>query len=235
MSGVLEHLEALRRMFFKIFAVFALFCVPGWIFSGKMVDSLLKFAAPEGFKLHYFSLMEPFFVRLEVTMVAAAVVSFPFTVKFIWDFIRPALRDDEVGKLAFPMFFIIILALLGGGVALLGMVPAVMQFSISLAGNEFTPVIGNFVSLVLGLVIAGMLVFQFPLIVYALLSLKVVSLVQIKKMRRWIIVVILIVAGFLTPPDVASQVLMALPCYLLFEAALWLYSVRHKEEQSNGE
>ncbi len=235
MNGVLEHLEALRRMFFKIFAVFALLCIPGWIFSGKMVDALLKFSAPAGFKLHYFSLMEPFFVRLEVMMTAAAVVSFPFTVKFIWDFIRPALRDDEVGKLAIPMFFIIILALLGGGVALLGMVPAVMQFSISLAGNEFTPVIGigNFVSLVLGLVIAGMLVFQFPIIVYALLSLNVVSLAQIKKMRRWIIVIILIVAGILSPPDVASQLLLALPCYLLFEAALWLYSVRHKEA-ANG-
>ena len=231
MNGVLEHLEALRRMFFKIFAVFALFCIPGWVFSGRMVDALLKFTAPEGFKLHYFSLMEPFFVRLEVMMVAAAVISFPFTVKFVWDFIRPALRAEEVSKLAFPMFFIIILALLGGGVALLGMVPAVMQFSISLAGNEFTPVIGigNFVSLVLGLVIAGMLVFQFPLIVYALLNLNVVSLEQIKKMRRWIIVIILIVAGILSPPDIASQLLLALPCYLLFEAALWFYSLRNKE------
>ena len=74
MNGVLEHLEALRRMFFKIFAVFALFCIPGWVFSGRMVDALLKFTAPEGFKLHYFSLMEPFFVRLEVMMVAAAVI-----------------------------------------------------------------------------------------------------------------------------------------------------------------
>ena len=228
MSGVLEHLEALRRMFFKIFAVFALLCIPGWIYSGQMVDRLLKFAAPEGFKLHYFSLMEPFFVRLEVTMLAAAAVSFPFTVKFIWDFIRPALHRDEVGKLAIPMFFIIILAFLGGVIALFGMVPAVMKFSISLAGNEFTPVIGigNFVSLVLGLVIAGMLIFQFPLIVYALLTLGAVTLEQLKKMRRWIIIVILIVAGILTPPDVASQVLMALPCYLLFEASLWLYAMR---------
>ena len=74
MSGVIEHLEALRRMFFKIFAVFALFCIPGWIFSGKMVDALLRYAAPEGFKLHYFSLMEPFFVRLEVAMLAAVAV-----------------------------------------------------------------------------------------------------------------------------------------------------------------
>ena len=91
--------------------------------------------------------------------------------------------------------------------------------------------IGNFVSLVLGLVIAGMLVFQFPIIIYALLSLNVVSLVQIKKMRRWIIVIILIVAGILSPPDIASQLLLALPCYLLFEAALWLYSIRNREQQ----
>ena len=236
MNGVLEHLEALRRMFFKIFAVFALFCIPGWVFSGRMVDALLKFTAPEGFKLHYFSLMEPFFVRLEVMMVAAAVISFPFTVKFVWDFIRPALRAEEVIKLAFPMFFIIILALLGGGTALLGMVPAVMRFSISLAGNEFTPVIGigNFVSLVLGLVIAGMLVFQFPLIVYALLALGVVSLDAMRRKRRWIIIIILIVAGFFTPPDVASQVLMALPCYLLFETALWIYAVRNRKSLVDG-
>ena len=235
MSGVLEHLEALRRMFFKIFAVFAIFCIPCWIFSGKMVDALLKYSAPEGFKLHYFSLMEPFFVRLEVMMVAAAIVSCPFTLAFIWEFIRPALHKNEVSKLAVPLFFIIILALLGGTVALLGMVPAVMEFSISLAGAEFTPVIGigNFVSLVLGLVIAGMLAFQFPLIVFALLTLGIVSLETMRKMRRIIIVIILIAAGILTPPDIASQILMALPCYLLFEAALLIYSISHRRKKND--
>ena len=229
MNGVLEHLEALRRMFFKIFAVFAILCIPGWIYSGQMVDALLKFAAPEGFKLHYFSLMEPFFVRLEVMMVAAGAVSFPFTLMFVWEFVRPALKRDEVGKLAIPVFLIVVLAFLGGAVALFGMIPAVMEFSLSLAGAEFTPVIGiaNFVSLVLGMVIAGMLVFQFPLIVYALLTLGVVSLDAMRRKRRWIIIIILIVAGFFTPPDVASQVLMALPCYLLFEASLWIYTIRN--------
>ena len=231
MNGVLEHLEALRRMFFKIFAVFAILCIPGWIYSGQMVDALLKFAAPEGFKLHYFSLMEPFFVRLEVMMVAAGAVSFPFTLMFVWEFVRPALKRDEVGKLAIPVFLIVVLAFLGGAVALFGMIPAVMEFSLSLAGAEFTPVIGigNFVSLVLGMVIAGMLVFQFPLIVYALLALGVVPLDAMRRKRRWIIIIILIVAGFFTPPDVASQVLMALPCYLLFETALWIYALRNRK------
>ena len=236
MNGVLEHLEALRRMFFKIFAVFAILCIPGWIYSGQMVDALLKFAAPGGFKLHYFSLMEPFFVRLEVMMVAAGAVSFPFTLMFVWEFVRPALKRDEVGKLAIPVFLIVVLAFLGGAVALFGMIPAVMEFSLSLAGAEFTPVIGiaNFVSLVLGMVIAGMMVFQFPLIVYALLTLGVVSLDAMRRKRRWIIIIILIVAGFFTPPDVASQVLMALPCYLLFETALWIYALRSRKSLANG-
>jgi sec-independent protein translocase protein TatC len=75
-----------------------------------------------------------------------------------------------------------------------------------------------------------MLVFQFPLIVYALLVLGVVSLEAMRRKRRWIIVIILIIAGILSPPDVASQVLLALPCYLLFEAALWIYSVRGRNE-----
>ena len=236
MNGVLEHLEALRRMFFKIFAVFAILCIPGWIYSGQMVDALLKFAAPEGFKLHYFSLMEPFFVRLEVMMVAAGAVSFPFTLMFVWEFVRPALKRDEAGKLAIPVFLIVVLAFLGGAVALFGMIPAVMEFSLSLAGAEFTPVIGiaNFVSLVLGMVIAGMMVFQFPLIVYALLTLGVVSLDAMRRKRRWIIIIILIVAGLFTPPDVASQVLMALPCYLLFETALWIYALRNRKSLADG-
>ena len=85
-----------------------------------------------------------------------------------------------------------------------------------------------FFGLVLGMVIAGMLIFQFPLVVYALLTLGVVSLDAMRRGRKWIIVIILIVAGILTPPDVASQVLMALPCYLLFEAALWIYSMRRR-------
>ena len=88
--------------------------------------------------------------------------------------------------------------------------------------------IGNFVSLVLGLVIAGMLAFQFPLIVFALLTLGIVSLETMRKMRRIIIVIILIAAGILTPPDIASQILMALPCYLLFEAALLIYSILYQ-------
>lgn len=237
MNGVIEHLEALRRMFFKIFAAFAILCIPCWIFSGKMVNALIRYAAPEEFTLHYFSLMEPFFVRLELTMVAAAFISFPLTVAFVWEFIRPALKDEEVIKLRLPLFLVIVLAFAGGAAALFGMVPAVMDFSLSLADGEFTPTIGigNFVSLVLGMVIAGMLVFQFPLIVYALLVLKVVSLDTMRRCRRWIAVIILIVAGIFTPPDLASQVLMALPCYLLFEAALFIYALRNRKKVVSGE
>ena len=227
-SSVLEHLEALRNTLLKIVSVFALCSIPAWIFSDEILNRLLAFAAPPEFKLHYFKLMEPFFVRLELTMVTALAASFPFMLYFIWQFILPALREHERKALGTILFFPIILGLAGAAVALFFMVPAVVKFSLSFAETTISPVIGigNFVSLVLGMLLAGMVMFQFPIIIYGLLASGVVTLQTMQSKRPVFIVIILLIAALLTPPDVASQLLLAIPAWLLFELSLVIFALK---------
>ena len=68
-AGFLEHLEALRGVLLKILLLFVIGCVPGWYFSEPLMKILLKYAAPEGCALHYFTLLEPFLTRLKLMLM----------------------------------------------------------------------------------------------------------------------------------------------------------------------
>ena len=100
----LGHLEVLRFVLFKIIGTFCLLLIPAWSVSQKLVDLLLAYAAPEGFTLHYFSLMEPFFIRLKMCLTLGFFVSLPFTFYFLWQFVSPGLLEYERKMLRGPLW-----------------------------------------------------------------------------------------------------------------------------------
>lgn len=226
----LGHLEVLRFIIFKILGVFCLLLIPAWAVSQKLIDLMLEYAAPKGFSLHYFSLMEPFFIRLKMCLTLALFLSLPFTFYFIWKFVAPGLLEYERKMLKGPLWSAFFLALFGIAFAMLFIVPAIVSFSLSFAGPQMQPVIGidSFVSMVLVAVLACGLLFQFPLILYGLLSCGIVELDTLRRHRPAVIVIILTVAAILTPPDVLSQVLLAVPTYLLFELSLVVFRLNKK-------
>lgn len=229
-APLLDHLEALRHTFLRMAGVFIFCCIPGWIFAPELLENLLDHAAPAGFKLNYFSVMEPFFVRLELTLVISLLVSFPFCIAFLWHFIAPALHPKEHKSLLPALLISLLLGYAGAAVALFFMIPAVISFSLSFASAEIQPVIGigSFTSLLLGMILAGAAMFQFPLLIYAALVCGIVSLPAISRKRPVVIVVILVLSAILTPPDVASQLLMAIPAWLLFELTLIFYKLTRR-------
>ncbi len=216
------HLEALRFVLLKIAAAFFLLFIPAWFASQPLLDKLLDYAAPKGFSLHYFTLLEPFFIRLKMSLTLDLFLSLPFTFYFIWQFIAPGLTAHERKLFRYPFYAGILLAGFGIVFALAAIVPAIVKFSLSFAGANMTPVIGidSFVSMSLFAILACGLIFQFPLLVYALLASGVVSVETVKKQRPVVIVLILIIAAVLTPPDVISQVMLAMPTWVLFELSL---------------
>ena len=229
-AGFLDHLEALRRVLLKILLLFAVACVPGWYFSDVLLSVLLKYAVPEGFALHYFTLMEPFFTRLKIMLMLAFCITLPGALWWIWGFIAPALTEKEKKALRMPVLSILLLAVLGAAVSVLFIVPALVRFSLSFAGPEMRPVIGigDFVSLILMVILAGMLLFQMPMVLLGLLTLGVVDLETVRKKRPYIIVVIFVLSAVFSPPDVFSQLLLAIPTWLLFECSLLFYAARKK-------
>ena len=232
-NGVLEHIDALRAMLLKIIGTFALFCVPGWFLASPLLDYLLTHAVPGGFKIHYFTLLEPFFVMIKLMLTLAAMMSLPFTLYFIWQFVAPALLDSEkkfIRPLVASSYF---LSCAGAAAAYFLLMPCVIAFSQSFSGPNMDAVIGvdSFVSMLLILVIAGALIFQFPVVLFTLLSLGIISIESMRKKRPVVIIGILVLAGFLTPPDIVSQIALALPCWLYYELSILIFSHYKRKER----
>ncbi len=235
--GFLDHLDALRSVLLKIILIYGLFCLPGWYFSQKMLDLLLGYAAPAGFSLHYFTLMEPFLTRLKIMMVAAFIGTLPFALWWLWGFIAPGLTPDERKALRTPVLSMLFLAAGGAALCLFFIVPALVAFSLSFAGPDMKPVIGigNFVSMILVVTLAGMLLFQFPVVLLVLLTTGIVNLDTIRRKRSHVIVIIFILAAVFSPPDVFSQIILAIPTWLLFELSLLVFAWRSRKDKSGYE
>ena len=232
-NGVLEHIDALRAMLLKIIATYAVLCVPAWFLASPLLDYLLTHAVPGGFKIHYFTLLEPFFVMVKLTLTLAAAMSLPFTLFFIWQFVAPALHNDEKKFIRPLVLASYLLSCAGAAAAYFLLMPCVIAFSQSFSGPNMDAVIGvdSFISMLLILVIAGALVFQFPVILFTLLTLGVISVESMRRKRPFVIIGLLVFAGFLTPPDVVSQIALALPCWLFYELSILIFSHYKRKER----
>ena len=236
-NDVLEHIDALRAMLLKIIVTYVVFCIPGWFLASPLLDYLLEHAVPGGFTIHYFTLLEPFFVMIKLMLTLAAMMSMPFTLFYIWQFVSPALLENEK-KFILPLVSSsFLLAYAGAAAAYFFLMPCVISFSKSFSGPNMDPVIGvdSFISMLLILVIAGALLFQFPVILFTLLSLGIVDVNTLRKRRPAVIIGILVLSGFLTPPDVVSQIALALPAWLFYELSILLFShYKRKERPEEG-
>ena len=236
-SGVMEHIDALRMMLLKIVMTYVVICIPGWFLSAPLLDYLLTHAVPGGFTIHYFTLLEPFFARIKLMLGLAAMISLPFTLYYIWQFIAPALLESEKKFIRPLVGSSFLLACAGVAAAYFFLMPCVIAFSLSFSGPNMDAVIGveSFISMLLVLVVAGALLFQFPVVLFTLLTLGVIDVASMRKRRPAVIVGILVLAGFLTPPDVVSQIALALPAWLFYELSILIFSHYRKPDRSGAE
>lgn len=233
-GSVLEHIGALRRTLFQIVATFAALCIPAWFLASPLLDYLLDNLVPGGFTIHYFTLLEPFFVMIKLTLTLAAMMSLPFTLFYVWRFVAPALHENEkkfIRPLVGSSFF---LACAGAAAAYFFLMPCVIAFSKSFSGPNMEPVIGvdSFVSMLLILVVAGAIVSQFPVILFTLLALGVVDVRSLRRKRPYVIIGIFILSAFLTPPDVISQIALGVPCCVFYELSILMFSFYKKKSDA---
>ena len=232
---VLEHIDALRSTLLKIIGTYIILCVPCWFLATPLLDYLLTHAIPGGFSIHYFSLLEPFFAMIKLMLTLAAMASLPFTLFYLWQFVAPALLEEEKKFIRPLLLASFLLACVGAASAYFFLMPCVIAFSQSFAGPNMDPVIGleSFISMLLILVIAGALLFQFPVVLFTLLTLGIIDVQSMRRRRPVVIVGILILAAFLTPPDVVSQIALAVPACIFYELSILIFS-RYKCKKRPG-
>ena len=227
-EGFLSHLEALRKMVLEILAIFVLLLIPAWYFAPDFLGYLQAAASSSAknsggsFELRYFTLMEPFIVELKSGMLLAFAAGLPLYFWRFWVFLAPALYLKERRFLLIGAIAAWFLFCSGAALGVFGVMPLLVKFSLSFARDGLTPLIGlnNFVGLLMTVVLAFGAMFELPIVLLAFLKAGLIELKTLQKQRPLVVVIILILAAFLTPPDVISQLMLGIPTYLLFELTL---------------
>lgn len=231
-APLLEHLVELRTRLLRAFMAFAVafgvcFYFADYIFSFLVRPLTAAFPAGEG-RLIYTKLYEAFFVEVKVALFAAFFVSFPVIANQLWAFVAPGLYAKE--KKAFLPFLVAtpVLFTMGAALAYYVVMPTAFHFFLGFQGQkgglklEALPGTGDYLALVMQFILAFGISFLLPVLLMLLNRAGIISRAQTVAARRYVIVAIFIVAAVATPPDVISQLLLAIPLMALFEGTLVL-------------
>lgn len=223
-ESLVFHLEALRSTLIKCFVCLGIGLIPSFLLSPYFLKALMKLiVADTGISFNYFSPMEVFILQIKISVFLDIILCFPYIARKIWDFLLPALYEHEQRFIKSIILTSSLLFCLGVLFCAFLILPMIIRFGISFSNEEIKPVFGisNVISLSLWLSVVFGVMFQFPLVTYSLVKSGVVSYQSVRHKRPYVFVGILIISAFLTPPDIVSQVLLALPTYLLFEIGLY--------------
>ena len=222
---LISHLEALRSMLIKCLTAMGIVLLPMFFVAPWCMDQLIKLMLGEHeIALNFFSPMEVFILQIKTAVVLDLLVCFPYMARQVWLFILPALYENERKFIKSIVLSSSTLFIVGVLFCLFFILPLIIDFGLSFTTQNVQAVIGigNMMSIALWLSVVFGLMFQFPLVTYALICAKIVSYEGIKTKRPYVFVGILIMSGLLTPPDIVSQLMLTIPTYLLFEAGLFM-------------
>jgi sec-independent protein translocase protein TatC len=222
-SHLVELRDRLLRSLIAVGVMVGILCFyPG---PGEIYDLLaapLTKALPEGTKMVAIGVITPFMVPLKVTAMVAFVLSLPFILYQVWSFIAPGLYAHE-RRLGIPLIISsTLLFVMGMSFCYFFVFGQVFQFIASFAPKSITPApdIEAYLSFVMTMFLAFGIAFEVPVALVVLVKLGVVTVEKLKEWRSYFVVGAFIVAAVVTPPDVVSQLALAIPMCLLYEIGI---------------
>ncbi len=237
------HLEELRSRLIKASIAVAAGFLLSYAFKEQIFDILtapLMRVMPHGDHLIYTNLPEAFFTFLKTAFFTGIMLASPVILYQFWMFVAPGLYDREK-RMALPILLLSVL-FFGGGI-LFGyfiVFPFGFKFFVGFASETVRPMpsMREYLSFASKLLLAFGLVFEMPMVITFLARLGLVSADLLRKFRRYAILIFFIAAAILTPPDVISQILMALPMMLLYEVSILgarIFGRKRFEEEADAE
>lgn len=229
-----SHLEELRSRLIKCLIAVGAGFVGSYFFKEKffqvLVHPLLKAMEEKG-NLIFTGVPEPFFVYLKVALVAGIFFSAPVILYEIWAFVAPGLYSHERRYVVPFVFFSSILFLLGTSFGYYIVCPYGFRFLLGFASENIQPMLAikEYFSFSTKLLLAFGFVFELPLFIVFLSKAGIVTPKGLSRQRKYAILVIFAVAAILTPPDVATQIMMAGPLIALFEVGIILAKIFGKK------
>jgi sec-independent protein translocase protein TatC len=229
----LEHLGELRSVIIQSLVVLLVVSIVCWFFSGRILELLLEDLPLDS--LYFHSPIEAFMVRMKISFVLGAMITFPFILFKIWSFVAPGLFENERRKIYPFMIVSSILFYTGVLFCYIVLIPVVLKFLLGFATEHLNPLlsVNSYFAFVARLCFSFGIVFQIPVIVLILSAIGIVTPNFLLRQWRYAVVLIFFVAAVMTPPDVVSQLMMALPVLFLYiGSVLVAYFTVKKQKRS---
>lgn len=260
----LQHLEALRWHLVRSAVVIVVIGVAAFCFAKFMFDTVIfgplrpDFVSYEALcnlghnigagdvmcmvvkeqKLQTLSASEQFFTHMWISLLAGLILGCPYVLWELWRFIRPALKTTEAKPVRFFVVIASLLFFIGIAFGYFLLFPMSYNFLINYSISEKVQTnntLDDYISLISTMTLVSGLVFEMPILVYFLTRMTLLTPGFMRKYRKYAVVVILVAAAIITPsPDVTSQMVVAVPMYLLYEISIFVsvYVVKkHKLDQ----
>lgn len=229
-QSFLAHLTALRKV---LIVSAAAICIAFLVVFYGLIDQLMALLiqpiVDRGIDIIYTAMSEALVTKLKVALIAASVLANPVIIWQIWSFVAPALYPNEKRSVILVFAIMVVLFLLGvtfcyGAVYLLA-----VDFFLVSGENLATPMlsIDKYIGFLFGFLIPFGVAFELPVILYITTSMGLTTYRMLASKRKYMILAVVIVAAILTPPDVVSQVMLAVPILLLFEIGLLITRFVH--------
>ncbi|MBC8204258.1 MAG: twin-arginine translocase subunit TatC [FCB group bacterium] len=229
-----EHLEELRSRLIKAIISLGIAFVTAYIFASYILDFLTApFIVSGGTHLALLAPTEGFMVKLKTAFLGAIVLAAPMVFYQIFRFVAPGLHEHE-RRMTLPVVLWLTVSFFIGGMFAYHVLPYAMKFFQSFAGEgvENFWSLGKYISFVTYMLLGFGLVFELPLVIYFAARLGLVTPQFLRRNRRYAIIILLAASALVTPPDVITQIILAIPLIILYEISIFLAAAAIKKSKN---
>lgn len=256
-----EHLEALRWHFIRSVIAIVIFATLALIYNKMIFDKIILAPKEPGFitnklfcwfgskvNINYFCINNlhlkiintdmagQLTISIWIALIAGLIIAIPYILWEFWRFVKPALKEKERKYSKGFVFVTSSLFLTGVVFSYFLIIPLMINFLATYKVSENVEnfiTLNSYISTVTNLTFATGLVFEFPILVYFLTKIGILTPEFLTKQRKYIIVFILIIAAIITPPDVFSQILVSIPLYALYEMSIYISRIVYRKRKKD--